>query len=152
MYKMFFQVKIKMLEISACMDFKMCYKCLLDEHGSTRECRGEDIGYRMDLIVDPVSGAKSIECTNVPGSCRYNVCQCDKALAEKLAMHEDSWDESLHSVKGGFVREDFCHRGNGGASNPVIECCGDTNTFPFNQQRRANQCCDGPFAKPNGQC
>jgi len=132
------------------MDFKMCYKCLLDEHSSTQECRGEEIGYRMDLLEDPVTGEKSIECTNVENSCRYNVCQCDKALAEKLAMHEDSWDETLHTVKGGFVREDYCLRGSG--PNKFEECCGDTSTFPFNQPRRSNQCCDGVYAKPAGQC
>ena len=59
----------------ACLDFKNCYKCLLDEHEG--ECKGEDIGYRMDLLEDQY-GNKSIECTNKVNSCRYNICQCDK--------------------------------------------------------------------------
>jgi len=67
----------------ACMDFKQCYKCLIDEHGSTRECRGEDSGYRMDLTVDG-NGDKQILCTNKVNSCRYNICQCDKALLKNL--------------------------------------------------------------------
>jgi hypothetical protein len=136
----------------ACLDFKNCYKCLIDEHTEREDgCKGEEIGYRMDLIEDPVTGDKSVECTNKVNSCRYNICQCDKALAEKLAQHEDSWDESLHSVKGGFVREDNCFRGSGG-QHTFEECCGDTTTFPFNQPRRSNQCCDGYMAKALGQC
>jgi len=131
----------------ACLEFKNCYKCLLDEHEG--ECKGEDIGYRMDLLTDDY-GNKSIQCTNKPNSCRYNICQCDKALAEKLALHEDTWDEQLHSVKGGFKREDYCYRGSG--PNRFEECCGDKTTFPFNQPRRTNQCCEGTEAKPEGTC
>lgn len=134
----------------ACADFKQCYKCLIDEHGSTRVCKGEEVGYRFDLIINS-DGTKDIKCTNKVNSCRYNVCQCDKALAKKLAQHEDKWDETLHSVKGGFKREDQCHR-RGGAGHKFEECCGDTTTFPFNQARRSNQCCDGPYAKPAGEC
>lgn len=133
----------------ACFDFKNCYKCLEDEHADDGGCRGEDVGYRMDLNTD-ADGNNSVECTNKPDSCRYNICQCDKALAEKLAMHEDKWDESLHTVKGGFVRDDYCFR-NGGP-NRFEECCGDTSTFPFNQPRRTNQCCDGTSAKTAGEC
>lgn len=131
----------------ACLDFKNCYKCLQDEHNGN--CRGEDIGYRMDLL-EYADGTKYVECTNKVDSCRYNICQCDKALAEKLALHEDSWNEDLHTVKGGFKREDYCYRG--GGPNSFEECCGDTSTFPFNQPRRTNQCCDGTDAKPAGSC
>lgn len=135
----------------ACFDFKQCYRCLIDEHaGESKECKGEDVGYRMDLTTDD-DGNKSIECTNKVNSCRYNVCQCDKALAEKLAQFEDTWDESLHSVRGGFKREDNCTKPKGGLHR-FEECCGDTTTFPFNQPRRSNQCCDGHEAKPNGEC
>ena len=74
----------------------------------------------------------------------------EKALAEKLALHEDTWDENLHSVKGGFKREDYCFRGSG--PNRFEECCGDKTTFPFNQPRRTNQCCEGTEAKPEGTC
>ena len=74
----------------------------------------------------------------------------EKALAEKLALHEDTWNEDLHSVKGGFKREDYCFRGSG--PNRFEECCGDKTTFPFNQPRRTNQCCEGTEAKPEGTC
>ena len=53
----------------------------------------------MDLETNPTNGKKSIKCTNKENSCRYNVCQCDKMLAEKLAEFEPQWDSTLHSVK-----------------------------------------------------
>lgn len=131
----------------ACFDFKQCYQCLQDEHDN--ECAGEDKGYSLNVITD-ADGNNSLECRNNPGSCRYNICQCDKRLAEQLSIHEDSWNEDLHSVKGGFVRENECFRGSG--LHYFEECCGDKTTFPFNQPRRDNQCCDGPYAKSLGEC
>jgi hypothetical protein len=132
---------------TACFDFKKCYQCLQDEHDN--QCGGEDVGYRMDLNTDS-DGKNWVECTNKIGSCRYNVCQCDKQLAEQLAIHEQNWDMSLHTVKGGFVREEKCFRGSG--IHRFEECCGDTSTFPYNQPRKDNQCCDGHLAKPAGSC
>jgi len=143
----------------ACRDFKWCYQCLIREHneaqpnnswGGVDECRGEDIGYRADLIEED-DGSHSITCTNKEGSCRKNICECDKRLAEQLAKYEETWDESLHSVKGGFKRDQNCYKGSG-SGNPVVDCCGDLKTFPFNQPRHENQCCDGPFSKAQGQC
>ena len=98
-----------------------------------------------------VAGHKSIVCTNKLGECRRNICECDKALAEKLAIEESNWDESKHVVKGGFNQEQTCQKPTRGRS-PFIECCGDTFTFPFNEPRRENQCCDGTVAKPVGTC
>lgn len=132
----------------ACFDFKQCYKCLQDEHDN--QCAGEDKGYSLNVVTD-ADGKNSLECGNTPDSCRYNICQCDKRLAEQLAIHEDSWNETLHAVQGGFLRENNCYKGSGG-QHKFEECCGDKTTFPFNQPRRDNQCCDGPYAKPDGQC
>merc|ERR1719450_1873272 len=45
----------------ACFDFKQCYKCLIDEHEVNQpdktwadqdQCKGENIGYRADLIIN----------------------------------------------------------------------------------------------------
>merc|ERR1711957_1024487 len=46
----------------ACFEFKQCYKCLIEEHDGG-ECKGEDVGYRMDLI-ENLDGSKQVECTN----------------------------------------------------------------------------------------
>ncbi|CBY10157.1 unnamed protein product [Oikopleura dioica] len=134
-----------------CKDFKQCYHCLKAEYDGERDCVGEDIGYKFDLLTN-ADGSKDVICTNKPGSCRYNVCQCDLALAKGLAKYEQTWDEQYHSVKGGFDREAVCTHQGGGNYNPVMGCCGDKSTFPFNEMVRANQCCDGPFAKPAGEC
>lgn len=143
----------------ACFDFKQCYKCLIDEHEVNQpdktwadqdQCKGENIGYRADLIINP-DGTKSIECQNKAGECRRNICECDKALAQKLAIEEDNWNVDLHEIKGNFKRDENCYKPQGGGS-PFVECCGDTFTFPFNQPRRENQCCDGTDSKPAGTC
>jgi len=136
----------------SCKDFKQCYRCLNEEYGDTSKgCAGEEFGYRFDLIEND-DGTKDVQCTNRLGSCRRSVCECDLQLAKALSKYESEWDESLHSVKGGFDREATCQIPSGPGGNPILECCGDKTTFPFNQPRRANQCCDGPEAKPLGQC
>lgn len=132
----------------ACQDFKNCYRCLADEHD--KDCDGQSLGYGLDLVEIAGTGEKRLECTNNPGSCRHNICQCDKALAEKLSALENDWDESLHHIQGNLDREQSCSRSSGGGN--FVECCGDTNTFPFNQPRKANQCCEGFLAKPEGSC
>merc|ERR1719361_2438269 len=136
----------------SCFDFKQCYRCLIDEHKDQHQnkshdgaCRGEEIGYAYELMEDQ-DGVKSIDCLNKAGSCRRNICECDKALAVKFAKHEDSWNENYHTNKGGFDREANCHRGSGGVQ--FEECCGNRFDFPFNQPRKENQCCSGTEAKP----
>ena len=66
------------------------------------KCRGEEVGYSADLVEDADTGKKSIVCTNKAGACRRNICECDKRLAEQFALHEDSWNEDLHTNKGKF--------------------------------------------------
>ncbi|CAG5104243.1 Oidioi.mRNA.OKI2018_I69.chr1.g1159.t1.cds [Oikopleura dioica] len=64
----------------SCFDFKQCYRCLVEEYDGERECKGEEVGYRFDLLTND-DGSKDVVCTNTPGSCRYNICQCDLQLA-----------------------------------------------------------------------
>jgi len=144
----------------ACLDFKKCYKCLIHEHeeetpektfSGQDKCRGEAIGYKADLTYDE-NYEKIIVCQNEVGSCKRNICECDKALAMALSVEEDNWDEDFHSVKGDFRRDDYCYRKPDGQGYPFVECCGDTSTFPFNQPRRENQCCDGTRARALGKC
>merc|ERR1719277_1427325 len=101
------------------------------------------------LQIADQSGEKSIECTNRRGTCRRNICECDKRLAEQLGKYESEWNESLHKNRGGFVREENCFKANGG-NNPIEECCGNEFTFPLNKPRRANQCCSGAEVKDIG--
>jgi len=106
----------------ACLDFKKCYKCLIHEH---EEQTPEKTFSGQD-------------------KCR------GEAMA--LSVEEDNWDEDFHSVKGDFRRDDYCYRKPDGQGYPFVECCGDTSTFPFNQPRRENQCCDGTRARALGKC
>merc|ERR1712003_277864 len=136
----------------SCQKFKQCYRCLNEEYGNTEKgCKGENLGYRFKLLTNE-DGTKDIECTNRVGSCRRNICECDARLARDLSKYESEWDESLHTFKGGFKREERCDKPEYGRGSPIIECCGDKTTFPFNQPRRYDQCCDGPYAKPAGEC
>ena len=114
-------------------------------------CSGEAIAYRADLTYDEDYN-KVINCLNDAGSCKRNICECDKALAMSLSQEEDNWNESYHTVKGGFKREEHCFRKGAGYGHPFVECCGDTTTFPYNQPRKDNQCCAGYEALPAGSC
>jgi len=148
----------------ACKRFGQCYKCLIDEHkddgkeiNGQSDCIGEEIGYAADLLIDDVTGQKSLQCSNKLGSCRRNICECDKQLAEGLSKYEDEWDESLHANRGGFEREQSCHRPQGYGGHKFVECCGSKTTFPFNTPRNEAQCCNGPKAEnsapdANGKC
>jgi len=58
----------------SCRRFGQCYKCLLDEHkdgkglpkkGNVTECKGEELGYEVDLIDDPNGyNGRAIVCLN----------------------------------------------------------------------------------------
>lgn len=146
----------------ACFDFKQCYKCLINEHldgeGLPRnpksetydgKCKGENLGYKFDLFIRP-NGTKVIKCRDKAGSCKRNICECDKKLAEQLSFHESEWDETKHAVRGGFKREEQCIKKK--VPWKFVECCGDRFDFPFNKPRKDNQCCEGPKAKPAGTC
>ena len=52
----------------SCFDFKQCYRCLVEEYDGERSCKGEEVGYRFDLITN-ADGSKDVACTNTPGSC-----------------------------------------------------------------------------------
>ena len=68
-----------------------------------------------------------IVCTDRNGSCRKNICECDKRLVERLTQLSgsesnvshpitiiiDKWDESNHQGIGNFDREEKCKRGRG---------------------------------------
>ena len=93
----------------ACFDFKQCYHCLKEQDHlgniptESGKCIGEEVEYAYNLNVDDQTGEKSIECTNRPGTCARNICECDKKLAEQLSKYESEWDESLHEFKGEFI-------------------------------------------------
>ena len=47
---------------------------------------------------------------NAPGTCQRNRCECDRALAMKLAEYQDEWRQDYHRRRGNppFNAEEFC--------------------------------------------
>jgi len=149
----------------ACFSHGQCYKCLKSEYENDAEegeCDGNLTGYRAELFKDEATDEPWMTCGNKPGTCRYNICQCDKALAESLAARIGTYSSNYHNnpflLLGDFEKEKDCIRrtksgnGNGNGNGGFVECCGDKGTFPFNQPRKENQCCSGHEAKPIGTC
>ena len=137
---------------ASCRSFHQCYRCLDDEHSDEAEgCSGDQTRYKFKGSISS-TGEREATCSNTPGSCKYNVCQCDLELAKRLSTAVTEWDVSHHSKFGGFDREATCIKNGQGNGHEFEECCGDKNTFPLNQIRRSNQCCVGTESKPQSQC
>ena len=89
----------------ACFDFKQCYHCLVEQGGAisvteSGKCIGEEVGYSFDLVTEDGTGEKTIQCTNRVGTCRRNVCECDRQLAEQFGLNQADWDVNLHTNRG----------------------------------------------------
>ena len=54
-------------------------------------------------------GSKELKCLNQEGSCRRNHCECDKKLAEDLALHEMTLNP-LNRRDFGFEPELACKK------------------------------------------
>jgi hypothetical protein len=132
---------------NACRSFHQCYRCLEDEHADEGGCDGEKTRYKVTIN----ENTGEISCRNKPGTCQYNVCQCDLQIAQRLSTAFPVWESKYSKRQGKFDREASCQKtGKGGAV--FEECCGDKTTFPNNSIKRSNQCCVGTESKPLGQC
>lgn len=63
------------------------------------------------------------------GTCRRQICECDKALATRLvpaSESEDGWNAAHHAFYGGFDSRSKCLRSvSPGPGNDVkVQCCG----------------------------
>ena len=98
-------------------------------------------------MIDSVTGLSYIECSkfhswkccffllanfkeNAVGSCERNICECDKAFANKLpnaaADPEDGWSEAHHAHYGGFDSRNQCMRKlTPGGNDKELVCCGE---------------------------
>ena len=68
---------------TACKRLYQCYMCAQADHGES--CNYVSTRYDKSNNFDTVTGAKSIECNETPGTCEMNLCQCDRAFAEEYA-------------------------------------------------------------------
>lgn len=141
---------------STCKKHKECYQCARNDgskSGSTQpgECVPEETGYSFSAVIDPVTGQGNVECNNKVGSCKRNICECDKAFASRLpaaAASSDGWNGSHHAHYGGFNSKNSClqriHTPGGG--HHVVQCCGsypDRYPHRFNKDGSGSQCCGG---------
>ncbi|CBY34091.1 unnamed protein product [Oikopleura dioica] len=118
-------------------------------------------------------GSKELKCLNQEGSCRRNHCECDKKLAEDLALHEMTLNP-LNRREFGFEPEMACKkadsRSTSTSSATEQSCCGVyPNRFPFVSNRNQGEslrkcclnktydprklaCCPGHEVKTHGTC
>ena len=66
-------------------ELKMCYQCAnRDTKAETgAECE-QSSAYSVTQIFDPAGNIADYECTNQVDSCRWRICQCDRAFAHKI--------------------------------------------------------------------
>lgn len=131
-----------------CKRHKECYQCGKRDSGS--ECLPEETGYRFSATFDSVTGRPNVECINREGTCRRNICECDKAFAERLpqaAKSDDGWTGAHHAHYGGFDSRGACLArinpgpGQGGYQ---LQCCGaypDRFPYRFAKDGSGKQCC-----------
>jgi len=122
-----------------CRQMGVCYKCLENKYKG--KCKPEKNSYKFEIKKD----RKGIDCLDKEGTCKRDICECDKAFALNVKRFEMDWDVKLHSVKGDFDRKRECRRsgpGRGGG-HQNIGCCGEIPNVSI--QKDNEQCC-GPVS------
>jgi len=126
----------------SCQQLEQCYLCARKEFGDS--CTSDNESY-LAAWRNP-NKANGCGKFKKDGTCNRSLCECEKAFVEKMAKYEGSYDQDIKDVD----REEMCARRSGGS--PAESCCGDKYTFPLNQPKHGNKCCDGWKAKPAGTC
>jgi len=128
----------------SCKAYQQCHKCMDNDYN---DCPAW-VPYRFEGIVKE-DGSKELICLNQEGSCRRNHCECDKKLAEDLALHEMTLNP-LNRRDFGFEPELACKkadsRSTSTSSATEQSCCGVyPNRFPYvsnrNQGESLRKCC-----------
>jgi len=132
-----------------CKHHKECYMCAKKDHG--QECVPEETGYRHKGAYDKVTGDAYIECKDPVGTCKRQICECDKALAERLepaSTGDNGWNAAHHAFYGGFDSRSKCLRmdSKGPGNDYKVQCCGkdgDRVPYKFHKDGSGKQCCGG---------
>ncbi|CAG5109819.1 Oidioi.mRNA.OKI2018_I69.chr2.g4303.t1.cds [Oikopleura dioica] len=128
----------------ACKAYQQCHKCMDNDYN---DCPAW-VPYRFEGKIND-DGRKTITCLNQEGSCRRNHCECDKKLAEDLALHEMTLNP-LNRRDFGFEPEQACKKADSRSISTShateTSCCGVyPNRFPFvsnrNQGESLRKCC-----------
>lgn len=103
----------------SCKEFTTCYNCVYNQQLEGKRCdENDNTRYSIKGVADKETKKITLFCHDPLGSCLRSRCECDKALAEKLAMHESTWNRGYHHKWG---RPRF---------EPEIECKAKTNVTP----------------------
>ena len=140
---------------------KDCQKCVRREYGD--QCIGEFVKYDWRVR------RGQPECTNEPGTCERNLCECDLDFARKMPSQYEVFDVKYHLFWSpeDWTPEDNCQKvgkffrffkiskisknfKGTGLNEP--ECCGPPEgpLVIFNSLNK--QCCPDYSIKPYGMC
>lgn len=130
-----------------CFQWTKCNRCTTFDHGD--QCTPETVKYNFKI-----GKADTITCTDAPGTCKYNICECDrwsvmnlqKVVGSKQII--DTTDDRYLAHKG-FIAENQCRNKVRSNRGPMkMNCCGEyPKRFPFNENAR--QCCNGRVTSTN---
>lgn len=158
-----------------CKQQKECYQCAKKDMAELdQSCLPEETSYKFSATFDQVTGAPNVVCRNPAGTCKRNMCECDRAFAAKLpAASEgvDGWNGAHHAHYGGFDSRQSCLsriKTPGNGQGFTLECCGEfperyplrfanngsgkqccNNNAVFNSD---THCCDVDTVRTNGSC
>ena len=84
----------------SCREYSTCYNCMYSANLNA-PCSEREIGhYNVYGREDERSGDNMLICADDIGSCKRQRCECDLALAEKLAGLENEWNIQNHRKWG----------------------------------------------------
>ncbi|CAG5109818.1 Oidioi.mRNA.OKI2018_I69.chr2.g4302.t1.cds [Oikopleura dioica] len=98
---------------NSCKEYTKCYNCLYNPAPFRGMGCDEEEGIKTRYSIrgsKDINGRTVLYCRDPIGTCARNRCECDKALSEKLAEHENEWTvENHHKWNfGDFDREERC--------------------------------------------
>lgn len=85
----------------SCKEFSTCHSCLYNTQYGKGCNESSEVKYKVSGRVEVATGKKYLMCMDPPNTCNRMRCECDKALAEKLQIHENEWNIDHHRRWGG---------------------------------------------------
>jgi|ERR1711990_4261 len=121
---------------NACRAHNRCHYCAREDFAAKCDMTSP---YKFMAAEDEVTGERYINCLNPEGSCKRNICECDRKLAYDLREAEFNWNILHHQRWGGFAKDNcLAYRNGRSASDRTIReekemaCCGQNpNRFPY---------------------
>lgn len=142
---------------NACRKHNRCHFCAKQDFDSKCDMNST---YKFEALEDQVTGERFINCLNPEGSCKRNICECDKQLAYGLRDAELNWNILHHARWGGFDKDNCLAYRNGRSatdrtekiSEKKMQCCGQNpERFPYAEDDgmgNIKQCCGNKTYNP----